>query len=35
VLRRESRFRWMLPLQIYFVAVAMALLAIAVVIKYQ
>jgi len=31
----DKWFRWMLPLQIYFFAVAMALLAIAVVIKYQ
>jgi uncharacterized ion transporter superfamily protein YfcC len=31
----EKWFRWMLPLQIYFVAVAMALLALAVVIHYQ
>jgi uncharacterized ion transporter superfamily protein YfcC len=31
----DKWFRWMLPLQIYFLAVAMAPLAIAVVIKYQ
>jgi uncharacterized ion transporter superfamily protein YfcC len=31
----EKWFRWMLPLQIYFFAVAMALLAIAVAINYQ
>jgi hypothetical protein len=35
VLRRESRFRWMLPLQIYFFAVAMVLLTIAVLVNYQ
>jgi hypothetical protein len=35
VRRRESRFRWMLPLQIYFFVVAMALLAIAVLVNYQ